>query len=143
MRAASLILVAALVAPPAHARKNLSPPPQAAVAIESKRFGEIALYPEREASAQAVALNESRISAELAARLEAIPVEVGQVVPRGAVLARLDCRDQELARERADARAPRAAPPTGARLTMAPDSTIYAAWTKRFGKIAPSPGTPA
>ncbi|HKI64265.1 MAG TPA: efflux RND transporter periplasmic adaptor subunit [Burkholderiales bacterium] len=81
----------------------LLPVAQAEPAVASKPLAQVALYPQREASAQAVALNESRIAAEIAARIVQIPVEVGQTVARGAVVARLDCRDQELARERAKA----------------------------------------
>lgn len=79
------------------------PAAQAEPAVATKTLAEVALYPQREASAQAVARNESRIAAEIAARIAEIPVEVGQTVARGAVVARLDCRDQELARERAKA----------------------------------------
>jgi len=81
----------------------LLPSAQADPAVASKPLAQVALYPQREASAQAVALNESRIAAEIAARIVQIPVEVGQTVARGAVVARLDCRDQELSRERAKA----------------------------------------
>lgn len=72
-------------------------------AVVLKRFAEVAVYPERDASAQAASLNESQLSAEINARIEAILVEPGQVVKRGAVLARLDCRDYELAVQRAEA----------------------------------------
>ncbi|MFH1604208.1 MAG: efflux RND transporter periplasmic adaptor subunit, partial [Pseudomonadota bacterium] len=76
---------------------------------------EIAIYPEREASAQAVSLNESRIAAEISGRIDAIPVRVGERVARGAVLARIECRDHELVRERANATLKGA----GARLSLA------------------------
>jgi RND family efflux transporter MFP subunit len=75
--------------------------PSADVVVKS--LAEVATYPEREASAQAVSLNESRIAAEIAGRIEAVPVEVGQKIERGAVVARIDCRDHELARQRAAA----------------------------------------
>jgi RND family efflux transporter MFP subunit len=74
-----------------------------APAYAAKPLAEIAVYPEREASAQAAALNESRIAAEIPARIEEMAVEVGQTIARGAVLARLDCRDNELALQRARA----------------------------------------
>jgi RND family efflux transporter MFP subunit len=82
---------------------SLAPIAKADPAVASKPLAQVALYPQREASAQAVALNESRIAAEIAARIVQIPVEVGQTVARGTVVARLDCRDQELGRERANA----------------------------------------
>lgn len=68
-----------------------------ALAWEAKPLGEIALYPQRAAQAQVVSLNESRLAAELSARVVSLPVEPGQSIARGAVVARLDCRDYELA----------------------------------------------
>lgn len=73
------------------------------LAWEARPLREIAVHPERVAQARVVSLNESRIAAELAARVEALTVEPGQRVGRGAVLARLDCRDYRLASERAEA----------------------------------------
>ena len=72
-------------------------------AVAVKPLAEVALHPERDAAAQAVSLNESRIAAEIAGRIEAVPVEVGQLLENGAVIARIDCRDHELARDRARA----------------------------------------
>ncbi|MDH4189741.1 MAG: efflux RND transporter periplasmic adaptor subunit [Betaproteobacteria bacterium] len=69
----------------------------------AKPLAEVAVYPERDASAQVVSLNASRIAAEIAGRIEELPVEVGQRVAKGALVARLDCRDHELAHERAQA----------------------------------------
>ncbi|MGC2165059.1 MAG: efflux RND transporter periplasmic adaptor subunit [Gallionella sp.] len=63
----------------------------------SSPLRDVAIYPELGASAQVVSLNESRISAEITARVERIPVEAGQVVEKGAVLASLDCRNYLLA----------------------------------------------
>ena len=99
MRAFFVPLAAAL-AFPAYAQVVSAPPVPAVV---MKPFSEVAIYPERNASAQAVSLNESRIAAEISGRIEAISVRVGERVARGAVLARIDCRDHELARERANA----------------------------------------
>jgi RND family efflux transporter MFP subunit len=103
-RRAALALVAALLAAPALARKNVGAAPEAPrpqPPVVAKPLSEVALFPEREASAQAVSLNESRIAAEISGRIEAIPVQVGERIARGAVLVRIDCRDHELARERA------------------------------------------
>jgi len=91
------ILVAVTLLAPAAARAQ---EPHAATV---KPLAEIAIYPERDASAQVVSLNESRIAAEIAGRIEEVPVEVGQRLAKGAVIARLDCRDHELARDRARA----------------------------------------
>lgn len=63
----------------------------------SSPLRDVAIYPELAASAQVVSLNESRISAELAARVDRIPVEAGQTIEKGAVLANLDCRSYLLA----------------------------------------------
>lgn len=71
--------------------------------LAGKTFAEVAVYPEREAPATAQSLNEAKLSAEVSATVVAIPVEVGQVVPKGAPLVRLDARDFELAAERAGA----------------------------------------
>lgn len=99
MRIVLVPLAAALVLP-AFAQVDSSP---AAPAVVIKPLSEIAIYPERDASAQAVSLNESRIAAEISGRIEAIPVRVGKRVARGEVLARIECRDHELVRERANA----------------------------------------
>jgi RND family efflux transporter MFP subunit len=72
-------------------------------AVTVRPLAEVAIHPERDAAAQAVSLNESRISAEIAGRIEAVPVEVGQRLEKGAVIARIDCRDHELSRDRARA----------------------------------------
>jgi len=72
-----------------------------AFAWEAKPLREIAVYPERSAQAQVVSLNESRIAAELAARIVKLAVEPGQRIARGALIAQLDCRDYDLATERA------------------------------------------
>jgi RND family efflux transporter MFP subunit len=74
-----------------------------AFAWEAKPLREIAVYPERSAQAQVVSLNESRIAAELAARIVKLAVEPGQRISRGALIAQLDCRDYDLATERAEA----------------------------------------
>ncbi len=74
-----------------------------AVAVSTRPFSELALYPQREAYATVISLNDSRIAAEVTARIVEIPVEVGEVVHKGATLARLDSRDYALAAERAAA----------------------------------------
>jgi RND family efflux transporter MFP subunit len=74
-----------------------------ATQVTTRTFGELATFPQREAFATVISLNDSRIAAEVSARIIEIPVEVGQVVPKGATLARLDARDYALAAERAAA----------------------------------------
>jgi RND family efflux transporter MFP subunit len=71
--------------------------------VATRAFSELATYPQREAYATVISLNDSRIAAEVNARIVEIPVEVGQIVPAGATLVRLDARDFALAAERATA----------------------------------------
>jgi len=83
-----------------------APPPAAvppAPTFVLKAVGEVATHPERSAPAAVVGKNEARLSAEVAATIQALPVDVGQTVKKGAVVARLDPRDAELALERAAA----------------------------------------
>lgn len=55
------------------------------------------------APAEVVTANRSRISARIEARIESIPVQVGQTVREGRTLVTLDCSDHELVRQRAEA----------------------------------------
>lgn len=84
-----------------------SAPPPLAVApaptFSVARVAEVATYPERSAPAAVIGKNEARISAEVAARILAMPVDVGERVKRGALVAQLAPRDAELALERAEA----------------------------------------
>lgn len=61
------------------------------------------LHPEREAPAQVLARNESRLAAETAGTLLRWTVDVGAQVRRGQLLAQLDPRDAELGVQRAQA----------------------------------------
>lgn len=82
------------------------PPPGAVVpapTFDLQRVAEVAIYPERSAPAAVVGKHEAQISAEVAATIWALPVDVGQTVRKGAVVVRLDPRDAELALERAAA----------------------------------------
>lgn len=92
------ILLVALAALPALAQQS----PQAAE-VTAMAFKEIALHPLREAPAQALSLNESRLSAEVTATVTEVAFDVGQVAPKGAVLIRLDARDHALGVARAQA----------------------------------------
>jgi RND family efflux transporter MFP subunit len=64
---------------------------------------DIAIYPERSAPAQSLPANESKLSAEVTARILTLPYDVGQTVRKGDVVARLDKRDFELALAKARA----------------------------------------
>jgi RND family efflux transporter MFP subunit len=88
----------ALAALPALAQQPAHPP-----VVGAKPFKDVALFPEREAPASAVSLNESRLSAEVSATVKDVAFDVGQVAPKGAVLIRLETRDYELALAKAQA----------------------------------------
>ncbi len=67
------------------------------VTVKTARVSEVAIYPERSAPATVVSLNESIISARIAARVDELTVRVGDIVEKGGNLAKLDCSDYELA----------------------------------------------
>lgn len=67
-----------------------------------KTLGQLAIYPQSSAAAQVVPDNESRIAAEVTARIESIPVRVGQSVRKGEVLVKLDQRQYRLTLEQAN-----------------------------------------
>ena len=71
-----------------------------ATLVSVQALGDLVVQAEREAPASALSLNESRLSAEVTAVIESIPVQVGEVVEAGAVLVQLDPRDYELALKR-------------------------------------------
>ncbi len=73
------------------------------VPVKSLPLSKVAIHPQREASAQVVSLNLARLSAEIAARIASIPVEPGQRIAKGAVVAQLDCADTRIAAQRAQA----------------------------------------
>lgn len=69
------------------------------VAVTVQPLADIARYPERSAPATVVAMSQPEVAAEIAARIEEILPLPGEVVPTGAALVRLDCRDYDLAAE--------------------------------------------
>ena len=85
--------------------KEITPPPAVppAPTFVVQAVKDVAIHPERNAPAAVVGKNEARISAEVAAVILALPVDVGQRVRKTAIVARLDSRDAALAQERADA----------------------------------------
>lgn len=93
--AASLAACGQSEAPPAR--------PAAPPAFATQTVAELALYPERSAPATVVGKHEARITAEVTATIVALPVDVGQAVQKGEVIARLAPRDAELALARAQA----------------------------------------
>lgn len=66
-------------------------------------FSEVAKPVERDVEAELVSLNNSQVSAQLSARVEEILNDVGDQVFQGDVLARLDCRDFDVAVRQAKA----------------------------------------
>jgi RND family efflux transporter MFP subunit len=66
-----------------------------------KTFEQVAIYPQSRAMAQVVPDNESRLAAEVSARIVDIPARAGAAVRKGDVLVRLDPRQFQLALEQA------------------------------------------
>ena len=81
----------------------LLPALAAAAEWSTRPLSELAVYPEFRAPASVVAFDESRIAAEVAGRIEALPVRVGQAVAKDAELARLDGAAYRIAADRAAA----------------------------------------
>ena len=67
------------------------------IPVKARPLAELAVYPHCRAPASVVSDNDSRISAEVGARIIAIPVRVGEVVKKGALLVQLERTDFELA----------------------------------------------
>ncbi len=102
----SLVLALALAGGTSASAAESAPPgasEPAAAAVVVKSLPELQVFPLREATATVVPRNESRLSAEVAAKIVSIAVDVGQTVRKGAVVARLDDADFRLALERARA----------------------------------------
>lgn len=91
MRALLTFLLAALLTP------AVAAPQYTTVPLEK-----LAVYPETRAVAEVIPENESRIAAEVTARIEEIPIRAGQAVKKGAVLIKMDARQYKLAVEQAE-----------------------------------------
>jgi len=98
-----IIIVAALLLAACGKEQAAAPavPPAPTFVVQAVK--DVAIHPERSAPAAVVGKNEARISAEVAATIQALPVDVGQTIKRGSVVARLATRDAQLALERAEA----------------------------------------
>jgi RND family efflux transporter MFP subunit len=79
------------------------PAAEQSVNITVKRFSKIATFPEHRAPAVVVPQNDSKIDAEVTAKIIEIPVRVGQVVDKGTVLVRLQDADFTLILQREQA----------------------------------------
>ena len=74
----------------------------AATPVTTQTIQALAVYPELTAPATVLALNDSKLSAEVSARILEIPVTAGQTVEHGTVLVKLDARDFQTAVQRAE-----------------------------------------
>jgi len=65
------------------------------VSIDSAPLSEVQFYPRHTVPASVISLNNSRLSAEINARVDTISAQEGQAVKQGDILIKLDCRDSE------------------------------------------------
>lgn len=107
---ATMVLVLSLFNSPSTAQSTNGTPPAgsepataARTAVETRALDQVWLLPRREAPAEVVARNESRLSAEVSGTLQRWGADVGATVKRGELLAQIDPRDYELAVQRAQA----------------------------------------
>lgn len=105
-----LVLMLSLNSVPSSAQSTSATPTASAesatatrTAVEASTLDQVWLLPRREAPADVVARNESRISAEVSGTLQRWGADVGASVKRGELLAQIDPRDYELAVQRAQA----------------------------------------
>jgi len=66
------------------------------IAVYADTLENLAVFVQYKAPAVVIALNNSKINAEVNAKIVDIPVYVGQVVQKNAIITRLNCRDYEL-----------------------------------------------
>lgn len=77
---------------------------QDTITVSTETIADVALYPERSAPATVISLNDSTISALIAAQVEELPIRVGDIVEKDSILAKLDCSDYKLASTESKAR---------------------------------------
>ena len=65
----------------------------AATPVTTRAYVDVQIHPERSAPAEVESLNDAELSAEITARVDRIPVRVGDQVRIGDLLVELDCRD--------------------------------------------------
>jgi RND family efflux transporter MFP subunit len=68
----------------------------AAIQVSVAPLGSLLFYPQYSAPATVLALNDSKLVAQTAGELLELPVRVGEQLAKGGLLARLDCRDNQL-----------------------------------------------
>jgi RND family efflux transporter MFP subunit len=79
-------------------------PGRATLPVETVALSEVVIYPEYEAPAEVLSLNDSELSAQVMARVRRIGVLVGDMVKPGEVLLELESRDFDLELRRARAK---------------------------------------
>jgi len=75
-----------------------------AIPVKSRPLSSVAIFQELRAPASVISTSNSRISAEVSARIQAFPSAVGETVNKGDVIVRLEKSDYQLALEREQAR---------------------------------------
>lgn len=80
-----------------------APAQKTAAAVSAVPLLEATVYPKLTAQAQVTSRNISKLAAQISARITALPVEAGQKIAKGTVVARLDCRDYSIALRQAQA----------------------------------------
>lgn len=73
------------------------------VQVTAVPVAEAVVYPGLTAQAQVTSRNISSMAAQISARIAALPVEAGERIARGTVVAWLDCRDYDIALKQAQA----------------------------------------
>ena len=67
------------------------------MSVTTAELGSLLVYPSRDAPADTVSMNDTRLDAEITGVLEEIPVQVGDRVAKGQTVARLDCGHHRIA----------------------------------------------
>ena len=99
-----LVLISSLLLAACGEKPATAPPARAtAPLVDAAPYAELGFNPERDAPATVQGKNETRIAAEVSARIVAIAVDSGDSVKAGQLLVRLDAKDAELALARAEA----------------------------------------
>jgi len=83
--------------------KPVVPTQPPSVSVSAVPVLEAVVYPRLSAQAQVTSRNISSLAAQISARVLALPVEAGQKIGKGMVVARLDCRDHAIALKQAQA----------------------------------------
>lgn len=71
--------------------------------VTTRPLQELVIFPVRDSPATTVSINDARISAETTGTIIEIPVQVGDIVDEGALVASLDCQDHVLAADQVEA----------------------------------------